>query len=277
MPIGGALLKTSQTLLRLVQLLGAILILAIYSYFLAVQAKYDLGQPNRVKAVEGIAGGAIIWAAFALLLTCFIGGLKGFGIPALILDLLFFGGFIAVTIMTRSGRHSCSGDVSTPLGSGNTDTGEFVSSPRSNYRPNLTRSCLLQKVVFAVAIILFVLFLVSAVVQILLVRHHKKEKRFGPSPANNYTKGSGARGLFRRKKRNTATSDAELATAGTVAPATDSHHHEKHNHHGVQPSQETGYTASNVAPGAGYSNASNTIHDPHQMAQYPEASGGVRY
>ena len=154
MAIGGKLLKAAQTLLRLIQLLGAILILAIYSYFLAVQAKNDLSQPNRVKAVAGIAGGAIIWAAFALLLTCFIGGLKGFGILALILDALFVGGFIAVTIMTRSGRHSCSGDVSTPLGSGNTETGESTTSPPTDYRPNLTRSCLLQKVVFAVAIIL---------------------------------------------------------------------------------------------------------------------------
>lgn len=38
----------------------------------------------------------------------------------------------------------------------------------------------------------------------MLARHRKKEKRFGPSPANNYTSGSGKRGLFGFRRRNRA-------------------------------------------------------------------------
>lgn len=34
--------------------------------------------------------------------------------------------------------------------------------------------------------------------ELFLVRHHRKEKRFGPSPANDYTSGYGRRGLFGR-------------------------------------------------------------------------------
>lgn len=161
----GAALKSIQTLLRLLQLLSAILVLAIFSYFLAVQARHDLVKPTYVKAVEGIAGAAVLWTAIALLLTCFVGGVTGFGALALILDLLFFGAFIAVTILTRRGRR-CSGFVDTPLGYGDVngrnvnirpeqdDDPEDRNEPVTTYRPNLLRTCRLLKAVFAVAIIL---------------------------------------------------------------------------------------------------------------------------
>lgn len=49
-----------------------------------------------------------------------------------------------------------------------------------------------------------VFFVFSALTEVLLARQRKKEKRFGPSPANNYTSGYGSkrRGLFgfRRNK-----------------------------------------------------------------------------
>jgi hypothetical protein len=49
-------------------------------------------------------------------------------------------------------------------------------------------------------------FILSAVIDIYLARHRHKEKRFGPSPANNYTSGYAKRGLFgfRRKRPGTA-------------------------------------------------------------------------
>jgi hypothetical protein len=54
---------------------------------------------------------------------------------------------------------------------------------------------------------LSIFFLFSALVELALVRHRRKEKRFGPGPANGYTSGSGKRrgGLFGfgRKKRGT--------------------------------------------------------------------------
>jgi hypothetical protein len=49
-------------------------------------------------------------------------------------------------------------------------------------------------------------FLISALLSFALVRHHGKERRFGPSPANDYTEGSGDRkpwyffGLGRKRK-----------------------------------------------------------------------------
>jgi hypothetical protein len=59
------------------------------------------------------------------------------------------------------------------------------------------------------------LFLFSALFQLWLARHHRREKRYGPSPANNYGKGSGVR-FFQRKKgeRSAHAAAAKDAEAG---------------------------------------------------------------
>lgn len=51
--------------------------------------------------------------------------------------------------------------------------------------------------------------------EVALARHHRKEKRFGPSPANDYTSGYGAKGgflsrLFRRRKTAVAEEGHDL-------------------------------------------------------------------
>lgn len=85
--------------------------------------------------------------------------------------------------------------------------------------------------------------------QVLLVRHHRKEKRYGPSPANNYTSGAGRRPLWRRNKRNHNTRDAELATGGALAA-------EKHGH--VRPSDDTAFTDNTLHNQATYGNDHTT-------------------
>lgn len=90
------------------------------------------------------------------------------------------------------------------------------------------------------------LFLITAAFQVVLARHHKKEKRYGPSPSNNYTSGLGRRGQFwRRNKRNTR--DAELATTGLASDK-----------HAYRPSADTGYTGSTVNPGYGHNHTTGT-------------------
>lgn len=246
MPLGGAMLKSGQSIIRLLQLLSSIVILGIFSYFLASLTRHDLFKARWVKAVEGIAGAAVLWTLVATLLTCFIGGLTGFGALALILDILFIGGFIAVAYMNRGGTRSCDGFVSTALGDGNTRAPRPSNLNRigRNHIPNYRAACRMEKGVFAVSIILIGLFLLSALLQILLVRHHKKEKRYGPSPANGYTSGSGKKGFFGRNK-NTYTRDAELATTGPAT--TGAIETEKHHHNHIRPSGETGYTGSTMA------------------------------
>lgn len=74
--------------------------------------------------------------------------------------------------------------------------------------------------------------------ELALMRHHKKEKRYGPSPSNNYTSGSRKRFGFGRRKNKT-TRDAELATMGGGV-AGDKHHN------GIRPSHDTGVTGTTM-------------------------------
>lgn len=73
-----------------------------------------------------------------------------------------------------------------------------------------------------------ILFLVSALVQLALGKHHQKERRFGPSPANGYTRGTGVK--FWQRRKNKGLRDPEMAAPGAIP--------------GSRLSHETGFTSS---------------------------------
>ncbi|KAF1826283.1 uncharacterized protein K489DRAFT_419545 [Dissoconium aciculare CBS 342.82] len=245
---GGAL-RLFQSFLYLLAFCCAAIILGIYSYFLAVLADRDRPIFRETKAVEGISGVAVIYTIFAVLLTCCLGGVSFFAFLAIVLDIAFIGGFIALAVLTRDGSRSCSGIVSTPLGTG-PDYFRFgfssngVQGNEVTYGVQLGTACRMNKACFAVAIVGAIVFLITAIMQVVLVRHHKKEKRFGPGPSNGYTSGSSRRkGLFARKNKN-ATREAELGTAagaGTLGVA----------HPDTRPSHDTAYTGTTVGGATG--------------------------
>ncbi|KAL8989866.1 MAG: hypothetical protein Q9169_008261 [Polycauliona sp. 2 TL-2023] len=194
---GGVALKGVTTFLRILELLGSILILGITSYWLAVLSRRDELIPTWQKAVEGIAGGAVLYTAFAVLLTVFLGGKTFFAFLAILLDFLFIAGFVAIAILTRGGTDSCSGDnPPSPIGSGE------------------RTSCRLQTAVLAVAIAMAIAFLISLVLQVLLSRHHKKEKRFGPGPSNHYTSGSAKKQPFWKRNKTPKTNRDSYQSGG---------------------------------------------------------------
>lgn len=257
---GSVALKSLQTLLRILQFLGALLVLGIFSYFLARLAANDLPKARYVVAVEIIAAIAVAYTFLAVLLTFFVGGFTIFGALAVLFDLLLLGGFVAVTVLTRRSRRRCRGFQDTPLGVGNvpattsdiTNGFGYGNEVGRTYRPNIGRACQLQRAVFITSIVLIGLFLLTAIVQMLLVRQHKKDKRYGPSPANDYTSGKPKRGLFARKPKHDTTRDAELATVGAAptVPVVEKHHNNNNNH--MRPSHDTAYTGSTVAPADPY-------------------------
>lgn len=152
--LGGAFLRTLQTLIRTVQLLASILILGIYSYVLAVLSHHHIPIADRYRAVEGMSGSAVLYGLFAVLLTLFLGGFTFFGFLAVLLDVCFIGCFIAISWFNRGGTQSCSGFVRTPFGDGDSSNGK--SSPlynKNGFGPNLHKSCQLEKAVLAVAIV----------------------------------------------------------------------------------------------------------------------------
>lgn len=228
------------------------------SQFLSVLADRNIHIPTYEKAIEGISGAAVVYLIFAVCLTCCLGGIAFLAFIAMMLDVLFAGGMIAIAVLARNGADSCKGNVHTPIGNGPASSdhgyGHFGAGAGDNltYSVHLGLACRLNTAVFAVALIAAILFIVTAFMQVLLVRHHKKEKRYGPSPSNNYTSGTGSRFGFGKKKKDVH-KDAEAAPATSTTNNRVSH--------------ETGHTGTTVG-GPGYDN-----YDKYQ--QQPNMNGAA--
>ncbi|KAK5717603.1 hypothetical protein LTR17_015956 [Elasticomyces elasticus] len=263
---GGAL-RIAQSFLYALLFCCSVIMLGIYSYFLATLAHRDLKIPRQWQAVEGISGAAVLYLIMATLFTCCLGGIAIFAFLAIVLDILFCGAMIAVAVLTRQGAKSCSGNVRTPIGDGpanalgvNGDT--FLGA-------SLRAACKMNTAVFAVSIIAAILFLVTAAMQLLLVRNRKKEKRYGPGPDNNYTSGSGKKqgGMFARKNKNRDMSNEmheKDSEVGTVVGGTDAAMLAAA-HHDIRPSHDSTMTGSTAAaPGnASPYNKFAPIDPPH--------------
>ena len=118
-------------------------------------------------------------------------------------------------------------------------------------------------------IVISVLFLISALVQFALGRHHKKEKRFGPSPKNNYTRGSGVKFWQRRKAKKAALRDPEMAGA-IPATGTGTHAALAPGAPDYRASHDTGYTGTTAArESATY----DTHHKPMQGGYHTAPTG----
>ena len=152
--IGGAFLRIFQTIVRIIQCLASILVLGIYSYFLAVLSHHHQPIASRYKAVEGMSGAAVLYGLFAVILTIFLGGITFFGFLAVVLDVCFIACYIAIAWYNRDGTQNCSHYVNTPLGSGNANNGKSSNLYNSDgFGPDLTKACRLEKAVLAVAIV----------------------------------------------------------------------------------------------------------------------------
>lgn len=162
MAVAGILLRISNLVLRAMQLCTSVIIVGIFGYFIAVLVHHNVHIARWIKAVEGLAGLAALYTLFGLILTLFLGGMMFFAMLGVALDVCFIAAFIAIAVMTRGGHKSCSRNVSTPLGSGPSNTNDpgygqnnfgLGGSHRSGYNPNLRLACRLQKGVFALSII----------------------------------------------------------------------------------------------------------------------------
>ncbi|KAH7122255.1 hypothetical protein B0J11DRAFT_531036 [Dendryphion nanum] len=260
MAFGGVALKTISLIVYGLAFCCSALILGVYSYFLSVLADRNGLIENWTKAVTGMSGAAVLYTAFAILFTCCLGGKSFFAFLAIVLNVLFTGAMVAIAVLTRDGAQNCSGVVDTPIGRGQSGAKQgFGSDGQGNqitYAVSLGTACRLNSASFAVAIAGALLFLIAALVQVALGRHHKKEKRFGPSPANNYTRGSGIKFWQRRRAKRSGLHDPEMAGAAaaprvssTLAPGAT--HDYRHSH-------DTAYTGSTVAP------HSATYENPHK-------------
>src|SRR5215469_5211100 len=226
MGLGGATLKLFQTFLYALEFCCAAIVLGIYSYFLAARSDHNVDIPAWEKAVEGMSGIGVVYTIFAVVLTCCLGGIAFFAFVAIVLDILLCAAFVGLAVLTRDGANSCTGNsVTTPIGTGPSNSNTLTSDPTVKYAITFRFACHLNTAAFAVSIIGAFLFLISAFMQLWLGRHHQREKRYGPSPANNYTSGSGNK-WFNRRRGPKTTHDAygkDSEAAGGLAVADHDH------------------------------------------------------
>jgi hypothetical protein len=269
--VKGGFQRLLQTALYALLFICAGIILGVYSYFLSVQADRNSHIPTWQKAVEGISGAAVVYLIFAIVLTCCLGGIAFFAFLALVLDVCFAGAFLAIAVLTRHGADSCKGNVKTPIGNGpaKADNGfgnnGFGGDQGENttYAVHLGLACRLNTAAFAVSIIGAFLFLCTAVMQVLLVRHHRKEKRYGPSPSNNYTSGPGKKGgLFSRKKKNNNTTLKEAEAGHGESPLV-----------GDSYTNGNGYTNGTHAHDTGYTNGTHSTTTNTHSGYYTQPTG----
>ncbi|KAH8887408.1 hypothetical protein GQ53DRAFT_749885 [Thozetella sp. PMI_491] len=150
----GVALKFLQWFVRGVQFCCAALILAIFSYFLATLHNHDLPVDTWIRAVEGISGVAVVYTGLGLLLLCCLAGHPLTSFIAIVLDVAFCGAFIYVAAANKGGAGSCSGQVDTPFGSGDADTGKVNSgSDGFTALPSLKTACKLESACLGLAII----------------------------------------------------------------------------------------------------------------------------
>ena len=122
------------------------------------------------------------------------------------------------------------------------------------------------------------LFLVSAVLQVLLSRAQKREKRYGPGPSNNYTSGYGKQRFWQRKnnKNKSKKHDAELGAVGTSALVAEEKHHHNNRNSAFRPSDDTAVASA----GNGYGGPNSKYGEPtvpavaHNSDPYTRSSTG---
>ncbi|KAK0638677.1 hypothetical protein B0T16DRAFT_421547 [Cercophora newfieldiana] len=195
----GSALHALKLFLRTIQLLCAAVILALFSYFLATLSNHSLPISQDIRAVEGISGSAVLYSALCIItLCCFARTVHPFtSLVSMVLDVAFCAAFIYVASVNKGGTASCdSGFVNTPFGSGDVATGVVEGGGGWTALPSLATACRMQTACLAVAVVGIFFFLFSVLAEWALIRHHRKEKRYGPSPANDYTDGYGKKKGF---------------------------------------------------------------------------------
>ena len=176
MSLSGIFLKFGGIFNRILQFLLSLVQMAIYAYFVSNIREAGYRVNDWTGAILGITTASTIYTLFGIVFTLCLGGNTLFGNLAILLDVAFIGAYIFVSWATRAARHSCDGVVYTPIGAGSAaqSTGLTVAG-------NLRRACQMEKVVFAFAIALCVLYLMSAIWQFMIVRNKQSRKTSYPS------------------------------------------------------------------------------------------------
>ncbi|KAK6502075.1 hypothetical protein TWF481_009886 [Arthrobotrys musiformis] len=197
-----AIAKFLSTIFRALQFLGTLFNTGALTYFIVRLANRDL-ITGKALAVEIISGAGLLWSVFALVFSICLLQKSFFQFFTVFGDVLFVGGFIAVTVLLGD---AWDGDCS---------AGDITVSWLQRGGNNLVANCRLIRGIFIVSIVLCVLFFITILTALLAHWSSKKDRAYGPSPANNYTYGRG------KKNKNRDLETAAITGPALVPPAVD--------------------------------------------------------
>ncbi len=116
---GLAGLKCLQWLFCGTEFCCSVVLLGVYSYFLATLLTHQMTVPTGVKAIEGISALGTLYTALGLLFVCCCAGHPAPSFISIIFAASLTGSYIYVAIANRDGTSSCTGSsVNTVYGSG---------------------------------------------------------------------------------------------------------------------------------------------------------------
>jgi hypothetical protein len=156
---GLAGLKCVQWLFRGIQFVCSVVILGIYSYYLATMASHKMTVSTNVKAIEGISAIGTLYTALGVLFVCCCAGFPLSSFIAIVLDVGLIAAYIYVAVGNRDGASSCTGsDVNTVYGSGDASaspsssgSGNSIANIPVNGLPTFQMACRLETVCLAAA------------------------------------------------------------------------------------------------------------------------------
>ncbi|KAL2157629.1 hypothetical protein VTH06DRAFT_6008 [Thermothelomyces fergusii] len=276
----GIALRGLMFFLRIVQFCCAAIVLALFSYFLATLTNHKLPIRTSTRAVEGISGVGVLHTILAVLMLCCVPGRAVPSFVTMVLDVAFVGGFIYVATVNRGGASSCQGEVDTVYGRGDADT-NVVGNGSGGFTvlPSLRTACKMESACLAVSIVAVVLFAVTPFVSLALVRHRRKEARFGPSPANNYTEGYGGRKGFRwfGRGRKHAAPAGEDGPDPNALPAHSTPDDLRSSEMAEQTRVDGGGYGGYGGLGNGWTKSPYGAGNDAPLGHYPNGSAGYRY
>ncbi|RVD86054.1 uncharacterized protein DFL_004348 [Arthrobotrys flagrans] len=194
--------KLLSMVFRVAQVLGTLFNTGCLTYFIVGLSNRNLIN-GRALAVEIISIAGFLWSVFALVFSVCLLQKSFFQFFTIFGDVLFVGGFIAVSVLLRDAWDGdCSAD-------------NIIIPWLQRGGSNLIANCRIIKGIFIVSIILCVLFFLTILTAFLAHRSSKKDRAYGPSPANNYTSGRG------KSNKNRDLESTAVAGPALIPPAVD--------------------------------------------------------
>lgn len=205
------ILRLVNSLLRVLVTLLAAYILAVSIYHIQRIVKEGFSPSNAFYAIIVISGVAVIWGLCSILGSFLPHWIFA---PILLFDLLLMGGFIAISILLRRAANArCQSATFNNYAVGAYSLWTKHSTSPYIHRPRIR--CNLDKAAFGIAVATAVIFALLALMSFVLFQNHRRNRAFGPGPANSYS--VAGYGPSKSKRANRLSGDTAMTEPGATS------------------------------------------------------------